>query len=137
MKRIDALKKIIDGNNDMFFVSINGAAMPGADLIRIYDVLNEDITIGDTPKQQSSMGDILLCNEKKDAPKNITGESHVVLYADKKDEPEEKKPLRNRNIDKGKVIALYDAGWKAKDIADECKCAIATVYKIMSERCNG
>ena len=59
---------------------------------------------------------------------------NIILGNDEpKTEETEKKPQRNRDIDRGKVKALYKAGWKTKEIADECKCSVATVYKIVNE----
>ena len=58
-----------------------------------------------------------------------------IQFGDAGTDPEqepEKKTTRNRNIDKGKIKALWKAGWKAKDIAEECKCSVAVVYKIIS-----
>lgn len=42
------------------------------------------------------------------------------------------KPPANK-IDRGKVKALYRAGWKGVDIAKEMKCSKVTIYAIASE----
>lgn len=42
-----------------------------------------------------------------------------------------KKP--KKTIDRGRVWALYDAGWKTKDIAIDVCCSAPTVRKILSE----
>ena len=49
--------------------------------------------------------------------------------------PEEPAPeaLKRRAIDKGKVMALHNAGWSAAKIADELQCSTQTVYRIVSE----
>lgn len=39
-----------------------------------------------------------------------------------------------KKIDKGKVLALADAGWKIKNIADEIGVSIPTVYNIIKKR---
>lgn len=38
-----------------------------------------------------------------------------------------------RKVDKGKVIALHNAGWGAKKICEEMHCSDATVYTILKE----
>ena len=38
---------------------------------------------------------------------------------------------KQKPIDKGKIIALHNAGWSVTKIADEMKCAVSTVYKII------
>ena len=38
---------------------------------------------------------------------------------------------KQKQIDKGKIIALHNAGWSVTKIADEMKCAVSTVYKII------
>lgn len=38
----------------------------------------------------------------------------------------QKKP--RGSIDKGKINALYNAGWKVPQIAEEMKCSQATIY---------
>ena len=55
----------------------------------------------------------------------------------------EPKPKRKRNpggkmgapkqIDRGKVFALRNAGWTAAKIADEMKCSLGTVKRILQE----
>lgn len=43
-----------------------------------------------------------------------------------------KKPGPRKNgVDTGKICALYRAGWKAKDIAWEVKCANETVRRVL------
>ena len=52
-----------------------------------------------------------------------------------KDEPTEEAPksVTRKTIDKGKVGALYKAGWSVAKIADEMRCAQGTIYKIIKE----
>ena len=38
-----------------------------------------------------------------------------------------------RKIDKGKVGALYKAGWTVAKIADEMRCSQGTIYRIIKE----
>ena len=44
---------------------------------------------------------------------------------------ESKKP-RKRRVDVGKIWALYDAGWKTKDIAIDVECTPQTVRNILN-----
>lgn len=44
---------------------------------------------------------------------------------------ERKKP--KKTIDRGRVWALYDAGWKTKDIAVDACCSAQTVRNILNE----
>ena len=46
--------------------------------------------------------------------------------------PEEPKPAK-KPIDKGKIVALRNAGWVVKDIADEMRCSTQLVYKVLNE----
>ena len=56
-------------------------------------------------------------------------------------DPEPKKRKRNpggkmgapKQIDRGKVFALRKAGWTAAKIADEMKCSLGTVKRILQE----
>ena len=56
-------------------------------------------------------------------------------------DPEPKKRKRNpvgkmgapKQIDRGKVFALRNAGWTAAKIADEMKCSLGTVKRILQE----
>lgn len=34
-------------------------------------------------------------------------------------------------IDRGKILALYNAGWSGPKIADEMKCSTGTVYNVI------
>ena len=47
------------------------------------------------------------------------------------DEPEEDET--RKQIDYGKMLALYRAGWKIDDIADELHCGTSTVYRYISK----
>ena len=48
--------------------------------------------------------------------------------------PKKTAPKKNaKPIDKGKVGALYKAGWSAAKIADEMKLSLSTVYRIIKE----
>ena len=48
-----------------------------------------------------------------------------------------------KEIDKGKIVALARAGWKADDIAKEVRCSVTTVRSAVkdalygNETCNG
>lgn len=41
---------------------------------------------------------------------------------------------RAAEIDKGKIVALWTAGWKIKDIAEECGCSTQTVYNTLEAK---
>lgn len=47
------------------------------------------------------------------------------------EEPEKKSIGRKNGIDTGKIKALYNAGWKMKDIAEEIPCAQETVRRTL------
>lgn len=48
-----------------------------------------------------------------------------------KEEPEKKTTGRKSGIDTGKIKALYNAGWKLKDIAEEIPCAQETARRTL------
>ncbi len=43
------------------------------------------------------------------------------------------KKIKPKPVDKGKVGALYKAGWTVAKIADEMRCSQGTVYRIIKE----
>lgn len=45
----------------------------------------------------------------------------------------EPKPDGRRKVDKGKIIALHNAGWKPKAIQEEMGISEATVYNVLKE----
>ena len=55
----------------------------------------------------------------------------------KAEEPVDKKKrtrVDRTPVDKGKILALHNAGWEVKKIADEMGCSAATVYRIINEQ---
>ena len=46
--------------------------------------------------------------------------------ADQEEEPEKKAPIK-KEIDHGKICALYKAGWNCSQIADDVQCHVQTV----------
>lgn len=51
-----------------------------------------------------------------------------------KPEPKKTEPARKKVIiDKGKLKALYKAGWSVAKIADEMRCSKATIYRLIGE----
>ena len=46
--------------------------------------------------------------------------------------PSEKEKSKKK-IDKGKIIALHNAGWSGKKIADEMRCSVGTVYNTIKK----
>ena len=45
----------------------------------------------------------------------------------------ETKKQTSRRVDRGKILALGRAGWKAADIAREAKCSVNTVRNVIRE----
>lgn len=43
------------------------------------------------------------------------------------------KKIKPKPVDKGKVGALYTAGWTVAMIADEMRCSQGTIYRIIKE----
>ena len=57
----------------------------------------------------------------------------MAIYGDTKEEPKPKPAKKTKEIDKGKVVALRNAGWVIKDIAGEMQCSTQTIYNILNE----
>lgn len=55
----------------------------------------------------------------------------TAIYNDTK-EPPKSKPAK-KEIDRGKIVALRDAGWEVKDIAGEMHCSAQTIYNVLNE----
>lgn len=52
--------------------------------------------------------------------------------AEKPQKPQKpQKPKKRNTIDRGKVMALKNAGWSVKEIADEVRCSEQAVYNIL------
>ena len=45
----------------------------------------------------------------------------------------EPKKIKRKPLDKGKIGALYKAGWSVAKIADEMRCGQSTIYKTIKE----
>ncbi|MBQ1296414.1 MAG: helix-turn-helix domain-containing protein [Clostridiales bacterium] len=43
------------------------------------------------------------------------------------------KKIKRKPLDKGKIGALYKAGWSVAKIADEMRCGQSTIYKTIKE----
>ena len=59
------------------------------------------------------------------------------LYAGKEEDAEEAAAEPKRKtmlVDKGKVMALRQAGWTQKKIADEMGCSVTTINKILNKK---
>ena len=66
-----------------------------------------------------------------------TAEAEHEETAPKAKEAKPKKAASNpraAEIDKGKIVALWTAGWKIKDIAEECGCSTQTVYNTLEAK---
>ncbi len=65
--------------------------------------------------------------EEPEKPKPIQEEP-------KEEEPVKKAPRkRSKPLDKGKVGALYKAGWNVAKIADEMRCNQSSIYRVIKE----
>lgn len=47
--------------------------------------------------------------------------------------PPKKEETPRKPVDKGRIVALANAGWKVKEIAIDAKCSEATVYNVLKE----
>lgn len=63
--------------------------------------------------------------KKANLMQNSSKEAIAETKENKSDEPKEGK---RGKVDIGKLFALHNAGWNAKDIAEELNCSLATVY---------
>lgn len=100
IKFIDAMKAYQDEKNVFVIIPLEGYE-PLGDLVNMNFVMEEEIE----PKKI----------EKNPAIK-------VAQQA-----AESKQAAKSRKVDKGKINALYKAGWQINDIADELKCTAQTV----------
>lgn len=97
MKRAEGIRKIIkDIPGVQFCISATGQIIDGETLLRLYDMLNEDIT--QTPKKHTAQ-----------TPKQ-----------------EVKRGREKKEYDVPKMVALHKAGWSYQAIADEMGCSPGT-----------
>lgn len=60
--------------------------------------------------------------------------SEPIQEEPKEEEPVKKAPRkRSKPLDKGKVGALYKAGWNVAKIADEMRCNQSSIYRVIKE----
>ena len=58
--------------------------------------------------------------------------SEPIQEEPKEEEPVKKAPRkRSKPLDKGKVGALYKAGWNVAKIADEMRCNQSSIYRVI------
>ena len=69
----------------------------------------------------------------KDSRKTTQELSEIKPDSSEKSKPEATKPSKIQKIDRGKVCALLDAGWKVPKIAGEMHASEATIYNIQKE----
>ena len=62
----------------------------------------------------------------------IEPEEKPIETKETKAEPKKAAGKKPAPVDKGKIIALHNAGWDAAKIADEMKCTKQTVYNVVS-----
>ncbi len=82
-------------------------------------------------------GDFILSRpfetSKMDFCDNCIGELAKQIMSKDELSKEDKKPTERKKIDRGKLMALKNAGWKAKDIADEMGISEGTVNNTISK----
>ena len=113
MKRVNAIKMLLGGDTTGAIIRIGQCEYEAGELICLYNYLDEDL-----PEASPT-----CCQPGREDPENVQKEAKNVQ--------KEAKPVRKR-IDTGNVIALYKAGWKQKDIAEEigcCESVISTCLK--------
>ena len=113
MKRVDALR------------SLMGSGIQRVDLMADFDGEPINIDAGMAIKLYNYLDEDL----PEAAPTCCQPGKAVDVWADPESdqkESEKVKPVRKR-IDAGKVVALYKAGWKQKDIAEEIGCYESTI----------
>ena len=78
--------------------------------------------------------EILDLEGKVFGAEELPEEKPVVPIVEKKPEEKPKKPGgRKFKVDRGKILALHRAGWKAADIARDVSCSDWTVNKVIRE----
>ena len=115
MKRIDAIKKLMTGADDVLIRLEDGTDYYGRELVKLYAYLDAE-----------------LCDPKEDPQKP----------KEKLDERKANKPIpekviagsgKREKIDMGKLIALAKAGRTREWIADEMGVSVATVYNYLKK----
>ena len=96
------------------------------------------VPVKDVPKSPAGFAYLKTTAE---APEKKPEKKHRSAFELEDPEEEEEKPEadlqpkkpgpRKNSVDTGKICALYKAGWKAKDIAWEVKCANETVRRVL------
>jgi hypothetical protein len=79
----------------------------------------DEIRIDSDPGEESEPEAVQPAEETKEEPK--------------KEEKPKAAPKPRKRVDKGKIGALYKAGWDILKIADEMRCDKSTVYKVVKE----
>lgn len=115
MKRIDAIKKLMTGADDVLIRMEDGTEYYGRELVELYAYL-----------------DVELCDPKEDPQK-----PKEKLDERKADKPIPEKVVagsgKREKIDMGKLIALAKAGRTREWIADEMGVSVATVYNYLKK----
>lgn len=89
---------------------------------------------------------VIILDDEEEQPEpelseNLVGTSQEPLQEEPKEiEPKkaesikiEPKKIKRKPLDKGKIGALYKAGWSVAKIADEMRCGQSTIYKTIKE----
>ena len=113
MKRVNAIKMLLGGDTTRVAIQIGYCEYEAGELIQLYDYLDEDL-----PEASPTCCQPGSAVEVWEDPESDQKEPEKVQ--------KEAKPVRKR-IDIGKVVALYKAGWKQKDIAKEIGCYESTI----------
>ena len=113
MKRVDAIKMLPGGDTTGAIIRVGQHNYDAGELIRLYGYLDEDL-----PEASPTCCQPGIAVAVWEDPESDQKEPEKVQ--------KEVKSVRKR-IDTGKVIALYKAGWKQKDIAEEIGCYESTI----------
>ena len=114
MKRIDAIKKLMTGAEDVMIRLKDGTGYYCRELVKLYAYLDAE-----------------LCDPKEDPqkPKEKLDERKVKPIPEKVVAGSQKR----EKIDMGKLIALAKAGRTKEWIADEMGVSVATVYNYLKK----
>ena len=93
------------------------------------DMIDDDEAVNSFDEIKRMVSEIQPIVLKKSEPKEQPKEEPKP----EEPKPEAPKPSKIQKIDRGKVCALLDAGWKVPKIAGEMHASEATIYNIQKE----
>ena len=115
MKRIEAIKKLMTGAEDVMIRLKDGTGYYCRELVKLYAYLDADLCESKAEPQKSKEK-LDECKANKPIPEKVVAGS--------------KKRVA---IDEGKLIALAKAGRTREWIADEMGVSVATVYNYLKK----